>query len=77
MPSLQDDPFRQNNETGRHSTYLLPIAVQTNRATSTVKIRVFPGEASLLRLASAVLVEIDEKWASENKAYIKWECQND
>jgi hypothetical protein len=34
MPSLQDDPFRQNNETGRHSTYLLPIAVQTNRATS-------------------------------------------
>jgi len=36
MPSLQDDPFRQNNETGRHSTYLLPIAVQTNRATSLV-----------------------------------------
>lgn len=36
MPSLQDDPFRQNNETGRHSNYLLPIAVQTNRATSAV-----------------------------------------
>ena len=33
-PSLQDDPSRQNNETGRRSTYLLPIAVQTNRATS-------------------------------------------
>ena len=24
---------------------------------------------------SAVLVEIDEKWASDTKAYIKWECQ--
>jgi hypothetical protein len=23
-----------------------------------------------------VLVEIDEKWASETKAYIKWECQD-
>jgi hypothetical protein len=42
----------------------------------TIKIRVFPGETFLLRLASAVLVEIDEKWASENKAYINRECQN-
>ena len=33
-PSLQDGPSRQSNETGRRSTYLLPIAVQTNRATS-------------------------------------------
>jgi transposase-like protein len=51
--------------------------IQQELKRRTVKIRVFPGEASLLRLASAVLVEIDEKWASENKAYIKWECQND
>jgi hypothetical protein len=29
-----------------------------------------------LRLVSAVLVEIDEKWASDTKAYIKWECQD-
>lgn len=33
-PSLQDGPYRQSNETGGRSTYLLPIAVQTNRATS-------------------------------------------
>ena len=33
-PSLQDGPSRQSNENGRRSTYLLPIAVQTNRATS-------------------------------------------
>jgi transposase-like protein len=51
--------------------------IQQELKRRTIKIRVFPGETSLLRLASAVLVEIDEKWASENKAYIKWECQND
>jgi len=26
---------------------------------------------------SAVLVEIDDKWAAETKAYIKWECQDE
>jgi len=39
-------------------------------------VRVFPNEASLERLVSAVLVEIDEKWAADTKAYIKWECQD-
>ncbi len=43
----------------------------------TQKVRVFPNEASLERLVSAVLVEIDDKWASAEKAYIKWECQDD
>jgi len=33
-PSLQDGHHRKSNETGGRSTYLLPIAVQTNRATS-------------------------------------------
>ena len=32
-PALQDSPYRKN-QTGGRSTYLLPIAVQTNRATS-------------------------------------------
>ena len=41
-----------------------------------VKVRVFPSQDALLRLVSAVLVEIDEKWASDTKAYIKWECQD-
>jgi transposase-like protein len=50
--------------------------IQQELKRRTVKIRVFPGDTSLLRIASAVLVEIDEKWASETKAYIKWECQN-
>lgn len=51
-------------------------SVQQELKRRTVKIRVFPSEDALLRLASAVLVEIDEKWASDSKAYIKWECQD-
>jgi hypothetical protein len=39
-------------------------------------LRVFPNEASLERLVSAVLVEIDDRWAADAKAYIKWECQD-
>ncbi|WP_242512028.1 IS256 family transposase [Rhodobaculum claviforme] len=51
-------------------------AVQQELKRRTTKVRVFPSEDSLLRLVSAILVEIDEKWASDTKAYIKWECQD-
>ena len=51
-------------------------SVQQELKRRTAKVRVFPGEDALLRLVSAVLVEIDEKWASETKAYLKWECQD-
>jgi len=51
-------------------------SIQQELKRRTVKVRVFPSEDALLRLATAILVEIDEKWASETKAYIKWECQN-
>ncbi len=50
--------------------------VQQELKSRTVEVRVFPNEASLERLVSAVLVEIDEKWAADTKAYIKWECQD-
>lgn len=40
------------------------------------KVRVFLSEDALLRLVSAILVEIDEKWASDTTAYIKWKCQD-
>ena len=43
----------------------------------TGKVRVFPNIESLERLVSAVLVEIDDKWAAANKGYIKWENQDD
>jgi hypothetical protein len=39
-------------------------------------VRAFPNEDSLERLASAVLVEIDDKWAADIKACIKWECSD-
>ncbi len=42
----------------------------------TARVRVFPGEDTLLRLVNAVLVGIDEKWVSDTKACIKWECQD-
>jgi transposase-like protein len=41
------------------------------------KVRVFPNLDSLERLSTAVLVEIDEKWETETKAYIKWEQHDD
>lgn len=51
-------------------------AVQPELKRRTVKARVFPNDASLERLVSAVLVEIDDKWAADAKACIKWECQD-
>ena len=51
-------------------------AVQQELKRRTVKVRVFPNDQALLRLVSAVLVEIDETWASDNKGYIKWECRD-
>ena len=51
-------------------------AIQQELKRRTVKVRVFPNDQALERLVSAVLVEIDDKWAANTKAYIKWECQN-
>jgi transposase-like protein len=51
-------------------------AVQQELEHRTVKVRVLPGEDALERLVSAILVEIDEKRASDTKACIKWECQD-
>ncbi len=38
---------------------------------------VFPNEASLLRLVSAILVEIDDEWSNADKRYIVWNDNND
>lgn len=45
-------------------------AVQQEIKRRTRKVRVFPNEASLLRLVTAVLVEIDEEWATTDRVYI-------
>ena len=55
---------------------LIERAVQQELKRRTVKVRVFPNDQALLRLVSAVLVEVDETWASDNKGYIKWECRD-
>ena len=34
-------------------------------------IRVFPNKESLLRIATALLIELDEKWLANGKAYLK------
>ena len=51
-------------------------AIQQELKRRTRIVRVFPNTASLLRLASAVLIQIDEKRAT-GKTYINWEKQND
>ncbi len=50
--------------------------IQQELIRRTTKIRVFPIEASLQHLVSAVLVEIDEKWAADTKGYIRWDLQD-
>ena len=45
-------------------------AVQQEIKRRTQKVRVFPNEASLLRLVTAVLVDLDEEWATTDRVYI-------
>lgn len=49
--------------------------VQQELKRRTRKIRVFPNEDSLLRLVTAILVEIDETWATKATPYVDWEVQ--
>ena len=51
-------------------------AIQQELKRRTIKVRVFPNEQALERLVSAVLVEIDDRWAVDTKAYIKLEDQS-
>ena len=45
-------------------------AIQQELKRRTRKIRVFPNEAALERLATAILVEIDEEWVAKDRAYL-------
>ena len=47
-------------------------AIQQEIKRRTSKVRVFPNRDALLRLATAVLVEIDEEWATSDRIYITW-----
>ena len=48
-----------------------PIQQELKRRTRNV--RVFPNTDSLTRLASAILVEIDDEWSTSTKRYITWQ----
>ncbi len=51
-------------------------SIQQEIKRRTRKIRVFPNEASLLRLVSAILVEIDEQWAASQTPYVNFNNTN-
>ena len=51
-------------------------AVQQEIKRRTAKIRIFPNVESLLRLVTAVLVEIDEKWSVARDRYIIWNAED-
>ncbi len=55
----------------------LERSIQQEIKRRTQKVRVFPNEASLERLVTAILVEIDEKWATTDKPYITWKSEDD
>ena len=50
--------------------------IQQELKRRTVKIRVFPNTASLLRLVTAVLVDIDENWAGSSQPTINWTTED-
>ena len=62
LPKNQRKRLRTSNGIER------PIQQELKRRT--VKIRVFPNVESLLRLVSAILVEIDDEWSSSTKRYL-------
>ena len=62
LPKNQRKRLRTSNGIER------PIQQELKRRT--VKIRVFPNVESLLRLVSAILVEIDDEWTSSTKRYL-------
>jgi putative transposase len=52
-------------------------AIQQEIKRRTSKVRVFPNEAALLRLVTAILVEIDEDWATADRVYINMNHRDD
>ena len=51
-------------------------ALQQEIKRPTVTVRVFPNETALLRLVTAILVEIDEAWSTSDRVYLNFDDRN-
>jgi transposase-like protein len=51
-------------------------ALQQDIKRRTVKVRVFPNENALLRLVTAILVEIDDAWSTSDRVYLNFDDRN-
>jgi transposase-like protein len=64
-------PTEHRKKMGTTNGIERPIQQELKRRTRNV--RVFPNPDALLRLASAILVEIDDEWSTSTKRYITWQ----
>ena len=55
---------------------LMERAIQQEVKRRTARIRIFPSQGALLRLVTAILVEIDDGWAATERRYINWNNQH-
>ncbi|NCO22849.1 MAG: hypothetical protein GW905_12825, partial [Rhodobacterales bacterium] len=67
-PVREDAPPSGHHRKRLRTSNPIERSVQQELKRRTVKVRVCPGEDALLRLVSAVRVEIDDKWAADTKA---------
>ena len=66
-PSSLSGPHRRRMRTAIPSS-----GRSSRRSYADQQVRAFPDRDALLRLANAVLVEIDEDWATSDRIYINW-----
>ena len=64
LPERHQKKMRTSNSIER--------TVQQELKRRTRLVRVFPNREALLRLVSAILIEIDDEWANANHRYIVW-----
>jgi transposase-like protein len=62
----------EQNQKKMRTSNSIERAVQQELKRRTRLVRVFPNREALLRLVSAILIEIDDEWAIANHRYIVW-----
>ena len=67
-PVREDAPPPGHHRKRLRTSNPIERSVQQELKRRTVKVWVFPGEDALLRLVSAVRIDIDDKWAADTKA---------